>query len=416
MIEAARTRRIRVLHVSRNYPSPALPRLGLWTERLVRSAQGACEATVIAPVPYWPPVPGPADFTRYRAVPATTERYGIEVHHPRFLAGPGSWLSDFEGFTLHAAVRRVADALHAARPFDLVHGHFVYPDGAAAARIAKRWGVPLIVTEHASWDPWLDNAPRIRRRALEVAAQSRFVHAVSPALARTISAYADLGDRLRVIPNIVDDEVFRLPESPPQVIPNRLLFVGLIRQVKGLDVLIDAVRLLVDRGVDVSLDIVGESVYRSYQKDLAAVRHQVDALGLASRVAFLGPKDPPDVARELATSAVLVVPSRRETFAAVLAEALACGRPVVATRCGGPEDIVVPQVGELVDVGSPAALADGIATVLGRPGAYIPAALRAYAVERFGMAAVGSRLEDLYREAVSRRGATVDPGGDVSAP
>jgi glycosyltransferase involved in cell wall biosynthesis len=397
-------RPIRVLHVARNFPSVVLPRLGLWTERFVRSAQGPCEATVIAPVPYWPPIPGPADFTRYRLVPARAERHGVEIHHPRFVTGPGSWFSDFEGITFGAAVKHAADPLHAARPFDVVHAHFVHPEGFASARLAQRWGVPLVITEHASWEPWLDNAPRVRKRAIEAAARSRFVHAVSRALARTISRYVDLGDRLRVIPNIVDDEIFTLPPADMQPLPDRILFVGLIRRVKGLDVLVNAMRILVDRGVDVRLDIVGESVYGSYQRYLETVRRQVATLGLERHVAFLGGMQPPEVANEIWRSALLVVPSRRETFAAVLAEALACGRPVVATRCGGPEDFVVPEVGELVDVEDPAALADGIARVLSRRQSYDPAALRAYAVERFGMAAVGARLTDLYREAVGARG------------
>jgi teichuronic acid biosynthesis glycosyltransferase TuaC len=395
-------RRLRILHVSRNFPNVVLPRQGLWTERMMRSTQGACDATVIAPVPYWPPLPGPSDFTRLRTVPERTERAGIEIHHPRFLTGPASWFRDFEWVTFHAAVRRVAETLHAARPFDLVHGHFVYPDGLAAARIASRLGLPLVITEHARWRPWLDDAPRIRKHAIQVAAESRFVHAVSRPLARDIAHFAELGDRLRVIPNIVQDDVFTLAPTDTEQLPNRLLFVGLIRRVKGLDVLLDAMRILADRGLDVRLDVVGESVFGSYRKDYEAARRQVAALGLDGRVAFLGGMEPADVARELWRSRLLVVPSRRETFAAVLAEALACGRPVVATRCGGPEDFVVPEVGELVDVEDPPALADGIVRVLNRT--YDPAALRAYAVDRFGVATVGARLADLYREAVASPG------------
>ena len=392
-------RPIRVLHIARQFPSAALPRLGLWTERLVRATLGPCEAAVIAPVPWWPPIPGPADFTRYRAVPDVTDRDGLEVHHPRFLVGPGRWLSDLEGHALHAAVRRVAAALHARRPFDLVHAHFVYPEGMAAARVASRLGVPLVVTEHASWRPWLEREPRVRKHALEVAARARFVHAVSPALARAIGHFVELGDRLRVIPNVVEEDVFTLPPAGVQPVPNRLLFVGLIRRVKGLDVLLDAVRILLDRGVDVRLDVVGESIYAAYREDYDAATRQVARLGLGAHVAFLGGMQPPDVAREIQKSRMLVVSSRRETFGSVLAEALACGRPVVATRCGGPEDFVVPEVGELVELENPAALADGIARVLAR--SYDPARLRAYAVERFGAAAVGARLTDLYREALA---------------
>ena len=296
-------RRLRVLHVARNYPNVVLPRLGLWTERFVRASLGECSAEVIAPVPYWPPIPGPASFTRHRRVPATTERFGVTIHHPRFLTGPGSWLGQFDGAAFHASIKRVADRLHARQPFDVINAHFVYPEGWAAARLARRFGVPLVVTEHASWRPWLDDAQRVRRHAVEAAEQSRFIIAVSHALARTIAHFVDIGDRLRVIPNVVDDETFTLPDAGVTPIPNRLLFVGLIRRVKGLDVLLNAMRLLIDRGHDVHLDVIGESIYGSYQRDLDAVRNQVTQLRLDQSVRFLGGKEPRDVARELWTSA-----------------------------------------------------------------------------------------------------------------
>lgn len=393
--------RLRVLHITRNYPNSVFPRLGLWTERLLRSTLGECEAEVIAPVPYWPPLPGPDAFTRYRRVARETEAGGVRVHHPRFFVGPGSWLSEFEGVPFHAACRRVADRLQAQRPCDLIHAHFVYPDGWAAARLARRYNVPLVVTEQASWQPWMDNAPRVRRHAVQVAAQSRFVMAVSHSLARAISHFAELGDRLRVIPNVVDEEVFTLPNAAEKPKNNRLLFVGLIRRVKGLDVLLSAVHILVQRGYDVSLAVVGESIYGSYQVDLNAARQQVITLGLEARVSFLGGMAPLQVAQEMWKSRMLVLPSRRETFAAVVVEALACGLPVVATRCGGPEDIMTDEVGLLVAAENPGALADGIAAVLDGRKHYAPAALRAYAVERFGMRAVGAQLVSMYREAVA---------------
>lgn len=391
--------RLRVLHVARNFPDPVLPRLGLWTERLVRATLGRCAPEVIAPVPYWPPIPGPADYTRFRRVPAETVRDGVRVHHPRFLAGPGSSLKQFEGLPFYAAVKPVADRLHAEQRFDLIHGHFIYPDGWAAARLAKRYGVPLIVTEHASWRPWLDHAPRIRKHAVEAASQSRFMVAVSRSLASSIAEFVEIGERLRVIPNVVDESVFTLPRADNVQVANRLIFVGLIRHVKGLDLLLTALRSLLDRGQELSLTVVGESFYGAYRADHDAALEQVTALGLAPHVSFLGGMPPAEVAQEIWKSRLLVLPSRRETFAAVLVEALACGRPVVATRCGGPEDIVNDNVGVLVDPENPEALADGIAAVLDRR--YDPALLREHAVARFGTRVVGEQLVRLYDEALT---------------
>jgi glycosyltransferase involved in cell wall biosynthesis len=122
-------------------------------------------------------------------------------------------------------------------------------------------------------------------------------------------------------------------------------------------------------------------------------------------VEFLGGLPPEQVADEIRQSSALVLPSRRETFGSVLVEALACGVPVVATRCGGTEDIVVSgELGELVEPENPRALADGIATVLANQARYDPARLRAYAVAHFGMKAVGDRLASIYRQAVATPG------------
>ena len=102
----------------------------------------------------------------------------------------------------------------------------------------------------------------------------------------------------------------------------------------------------------------------------------------------------------MAESAVVVLPSRAESFGAVLVEALACGTPVVATRCGGPEDIVRDGVGELVPVEDPVALAEALGRVLAEPARYDREHLRRYAVERFGWDVIVEQVHDVYRDAV----------------
>jgi glycosyltransferase involved in cell wall biosynthesis len=108
-----------------------------------------------------------------------------------------------------------------------------------------------------------------------------------------------------------------------------------------------------------------------------------------------------------------VVPSRRETFSLVTAEALASGTPVVATRCGGPEEILTEETGQLTDVDDPAALAVAIDAALAR--SYDPLALRRYAVERFGSAAASNRLGRLY-ESVTSLGRTAPATDAIELP
>jgi glycosyltransferase involved in cell wall biosynthesis len=298
--------------------------------------------------------------------------------------------------------------------FDLIHAHFVYPDGWAAAKLAHRYRVPLIITEHAAWHPWLDQRRGARRKALAAAAQSTFLIAVSNAVRSTMADFLDREshEKLRVIPNAVDTQIFTRASDGSAGAPNRLLFVGIMRHVKGLDVLLRAVRILLDRGRPVSLAVVGESFYAAYQRDFERVRQLVIELHLDQSVQFLGGMPPADVAREMQQSALLVLPSRRETFGSVLAEALACGIPVVSTKCGGPEEIVDERVGVLVPPESPQALADGIVEVMDRPASYDPSRLRAYAEQRYAVREVGRQYAELYSAALQRY---VDVDGRDSA-
>jgi glycosyltransferase involved in cell wall biosynthesis len=217
---------------------------------------------------------------------------------------------------------------------------------------------------------------------------------VSVSVERTIRRYA--GDRVRteVVPVGVDADRFR-PSGGTRD-HERILFVGFVNYMKGIDVLLRAMRLLADRGSTAHLVLVGGAHYRNTMRQEHELRSLVPELRLQDRVTFAGSLPPVEVARLMSESALLVLPSRAESFGAVLVEALACGTPVVATRCGGPEDIVTPKVGELVPPEDPQALADAIHSVLSRRVAYAPIELRDYALTRFGLDTVVERTYSAY--------------------
>ena len=143
------------------------------------------------------------------------------------------------------------------------------------------------------------------------------------------------------------------------------------------------------------------------------MRDLVRALGVSDRVHFLGEVAPNDVAALMRRSALLVVPSRRETFSLVTAEALASGTPVVATRCGGPEEILSEETGQLTEIDDAAALAIAIDTTLHR--SFDRAALRNYAVDRFGSGAAAERLGRLYERVTGLARAADAPGAGLVA-
>jgi glycosyltransferase involved in cell wall biosynthesis len=387
-------RKPRVLVLARNYPNNAFPTLGLWTERFVDASRSVADPTVVAPVPYAPPFVPVAAVRRFRAVERVGTENGVRVYHPRVPAGPGQMLHAVDARLAYRSIRKAAISLHRESPFDIIHAHFIYPEGVIASRIGAELGVPVVSSEHAMWRPWLDRHPSVRGQVERALPRIARITAVSEALKRSIVELFGESVPVDVIPNVVDERIFVGPPGGEARDPHHLLFVGLIRRVKGLDVLVRAMSHLLPEMPELHLSVAGGSFYRAYQRDAEEVRELVRALGLSDRVRFLGEVAPNDVAALMRRSALLVVPSRRETFSLVTAEALASGTPVVATRCGGPEEILTDETGQLTDVDDPAALAIAIESTLRR--SYDPVALRRYAVERFGSAAASERLGRLY--------------------
>ena len=342
--------RLKVLVLSKNYPNSVTEMLGLWVERLVRQSTRFCELKVIAPRPYCPPGI-PEKYSRFRRVESRCWREGVEVFRPAMPMGPGYSTYRFESALYYMAVRRLVARLRRDFPFELIHAHFTYPDGVAAVELGKRYRVPVVITEHIPWDVWSEKYPGVLARAARAAGECACHISVSESVRKSVAGSVANEGNLVVVPNGVDGSVFRIAPDSPRRIPNQILFAGAVRPVKGVDVLLGALRRIVDRGRDAKLTIVGEAFFDSYRKEEQRLRQIAKDLALEDRVHFAGKKSPHDLARCMQAASVLVLPSRIESFGAVLLEALACGTPVVATRSGGPEEIVTEQVGVLTPPG-----------------------------------------------------------------
>jgi glycosyltransferase involved in cell wall biosynthesis len=182
--------------------------------------------------------------------------------------------------------------------------------------------------------------------------------------------------------------------------PNQIVYVGRFQPVKGVDILLHAFRLLLNHRPEARLVLVGGSLYNT--NDEQQIRKLAQELEVGKSVHFAGIKAPKEVAEIVSKSAVFVLASRRDTFPTVLVEALACGTPVVATRCGGPEDIINEKVGALVPVEDPEALADTLGNVLAQRDRFDSTRIQAYARENFSWDVIAPQVVSLYSEAIDR--------------
>lgn len=392
---------LRVLVLSRSYPSSEFPTMGIFVERLTELTAEERDVSVICPVPWAPPLPFETDFDRYRRVERSrTGENGVRVEYPRVPAGPGYLLHPIDAWLQHLPVRRTADRIRDEVGFDLIHAHIAYPEGVLAARLGRRYGVPVVTTEQAMWKPWLDDYPSVRRQVLSALDDIEIVSVLSEALRKQVHEIVPGEIETRLLPNMIDERIFTPPETSDERVADRLLFVGTVRRVKGLDVLVRALPHVIEDHPDVHLRVVGEPFLPAYREDERAVRELVDELGLGDRVEFAGGRPPAGVAEEMSRAAALVVPSRRESFATVVPEALACGTPVIATRCGGPEEILTEETGLLVPTEDPPALAGALDDLLSGRASFFPETLRSHALDRYGREATRERIRDLYRAAI----------------
>lgn len=265
------------------------------------------------------------------------------------------------------------------------------------------WGRPVVVSAHGSHLTGLPQSPeaaQYARRLPELMRRSAVLHCVADSLREESRAYGLDPAKARVIRQGVDPQAFRPNGRQPDPDELRLVAVGWMTWVKGYEFALLAVRRLLDRGVPVRYEIVGDDA-GARGREVERVRHTVADLGLGEHVHLAGPVSSAEVARRLAGSDVLLHSSVDEGLPTVVLEAMACGVPVVATDCGGVSEALTDGVeGRVVPPRDPDALADAVLELWESPAlrARMGQAGRATAMARFTLERQLGEFDALYRE------------------
>ncbi len=290
-------------------------------------------------------------------------------------------------------VRQLADWIRRSFPFDLVHAHTAWLDGTAGVWLARHSGVPIVLTEHTGPFSAL-TAGRCMKWVTERAInRANVVIAVSEALKRDIlrQVKVDRPDKMEVVGNGMRPELFCLTEEkPPEDGTIRALWVGGFHPVKRLTRLLDALSSALQREPRLRLSMVGMGPLEGEVREYVRLQH------LENVVSFYPTAPRQLIASYLRRHHFLVVSSETETFSIIVIEALACGRPVLSTRCGGPEEIIRDKsVGELVE-NSREGLTQGFLSIVSRLGEFDPQRLSAYSRDNYGMDVIASRVARIY--------------------
>ena len=274
---------------------------------------------------------------------------------------------------------------------DLIHSHFIEL-GYATTQVLLREQIPLVHTEHYSG----------MNQAVISDYYQRLGASTYPKLSKIIVVSHALKDKLHttfnidpvVIPNIIDLRQFSANIQAKSESTFNYLSVGGLTPNKNMDVLIQAFHQAFSADRSVSLRIIGEGTQHS------ALETLIKQLHLANQVHLLGLKDRQAIAEIMQESHAFVLASKSETFGLAYLEAMAMGLPVLASRCGGPEDFVSAENGLLVAVDSMEELAQGLRTLKDNITRYDRHRIAQNVKTRYSPDAIATQLSELYRSLV----------------
>ncbi len=279
---------------------------------------------------------------------------------------------------------------------DIIHVHSMLNAGFAAKLIYETYGIPYVITEHSSafardliaQDVIESLEPVVEHAKACIAVSQNFSNYLEKKFPSSNWCY---------IPNIVNDSFFESTKEIEIKDTNKIRVVSIchLNKNKNTELLIKAFAELIKaqfHSFEIELVIGGDG------EELQALKTLVCSLQLENYVKFLGALTRSEVKNEIQKASLFVVSSWYETFGVVAIEALALGKPVVSTRCGGPESIINDDVGILVENNSISALAKGILHVCTHLEDYDENVLKKYCLDNFSEKAVTNKLAKIYNE------------------
>lgn len=373
-----------ILILPKWYPHNADPQNGIFIQVFARALAADQKVTVIFPV---------AESGEKPAV-ITDEGNLLQILVP-YRASKLKWmplrkLVNF--FRFRTAVKTGALLLLEKREKpDLIHAQVLIRAALFARQLAKKWNIPWILTEHSS--EFLDAKPFhgnfIKQFVIRnLCRDAQALTTVSKILAMGLSQFCPQ-KKIHVIPNII-----LFPEITPGK-KNDVLTIAaigdLVDDVKNFSGILRALAQIKERLPEFKFILAGEGPDKQYLKDLS------ESLKINDRVSFPGRLTHPEVLGLLRQIDFLITNSKKETFSMVSAEAVAAGKPVVITRCGGPEEWFLPQYGIMTDNDNELVLSKAILEMAGNHGSYNSHGMALHIRQAFNEKRILGSYRDLYQ-------------------
>lgn len=393
MIEGRTKTPLHILIIPSWYKTPETPVLGTFFEEQARAIQGSGHKVAIIYPEYVPFSEGLSlkanrsfDFYVDNDIPTFNVKINAGIPKLRRLS--------YKRFG--RAVNRVyEDYINNFGKPDIIHAHSVFHAGICAKYISDKHKIPLVITEHlTAYLMGYINSKTDIEIARKIFLESDASIIVSHNFKKDLENNLKLPNgTFKVIHNLVNDLFFKDFKTITYTHGDtfHLFTNSFLLPRKNINLIIEAVRILLDKHYKIQLSVGGDGPEEEKLKTLAA------DLGIADKVTFKGKLFRTEVKKELDECHCFVLGSQYETFGVVLIESLACGRPVVTTDSGGPRDFIGQDQGIVVKEHTPQSLAEGIEFVINNYQKYQQQQLSDYCMKRFSEQKIIGEIINVYK-------------------
>lgn len=313
----------------------------------------------------------------------------IEIYNPVLL-----WTDKLNGYNRNLVKANLKNYLLAEKEFgriDVVHCHVSYPAGYIGMKLSEKNEIPYIITEHMSPFPFnsykIGNELKDEIKLPLLNAKVRI--SVSKSGQKGIEYYGI--ESPIIIPNLVNEDFFVIKDVKAREKFTFFTLGGMIPQ-KGILDLLNAIKNVVNIRKNLCFKIGGTGYELDKYKEFSEMNN------IDGYISWLGQLTPKQALDEFHNSNCFILTSKHESFGVVYAEAIACGKPVIATKCGGPEDIVNEENGLLVETGNIEEISNAILYMTDNINKYDSKKIREDFLNRFSRKVVTEKIVNVYKE------------------
>jgi hypothetical protein len=352
------------------YPSPLKEAYGIFVHEQAKALiEKGCDVRVVSPVPWsaFPLNKLSSKWNSYSNIPSERRLEGVQVYYPRYLAFPKSTLFESSGIRMYHGIKKTINKIHKKFQFDIIHAHVALPDGDAAIMLATKYQTPVITTVHGA-DLYLtvEKNTKCKQKVASVFSQSDKIVFVSKRLEQIAKEKTISNVESIVISNGVSFEkqgTLRHRTTITENKPPTIFSASYLITRKAIHYNLMALAEVLKKHNNVNYKIAGDGPEQDNLRKL------VNDLGINKQVQFLGMLSHREAIEEMFEADIFSLPSWDEAFGVVYIEAMAEGKPVIACRGEGIEDVITHgETGLLVKPKSVDSLVEAFDFLLCNPG------------------------------------------------